>query len=171
MQNLAAAGYAGHCVFCSSSSLYAGVSERSSVLAAAESVVLAAGGCVARLVPLYGHGRCELLRRHLAGEPCLPGAPERVLNYVHVEDAAAALQLLAEKACGGIYAVCGQIFTKAEAYDFLERITGVPTSAQSSSPGRRTATSAPVSAEKLCALGWAPQHTFADFVSRELGLT
>ena len=168
VQNLAGAGYAGRCVFCSSSSLYAGVSERSSVLAAAEGVVLAAGGCVARLVPLYGHGRCELLRRHLAGEPCLPGAPERVLNYVHVEDAAAALQLLAEKASCEIFAVCSQIFTKAEAYALLERITGVPASSQSSPPGRRSATSTPVSAEKLCALGWNPQHTFADFVTGEL---
>ena len=53
--------------------------------------ILSFGGCVARLVPLYGPGRCELLRRHIAREPKLAGPPERVLNYVHVEDAADAI--------------------------------------------------------------------------------
>lgn len=168
VQALAEVGMAGRCVFCSSTSLYGGVSERSSVLAEAESLVLQAGGCVARLAPLYGPGRCELLRRHLAGEPCLPGAPDRVLNYVHVEDAAMALLLLAQQAARGIYAVCGESFTKAAIYPLLERLTGVPTSESRAEPSRRCHTSRPVDAASLRALGWTPQHFFADFVASQL---
>lgn len=167
-QNLVAAGLAARCVFCSSTSLYSGMSERGLVLHQAESLVLDSGGAVARLAALYGSGRCELLRRHLAGEPCLAGSAERVLNYVHVEDAAAALQLLAKTQYRDICAVCGQSFTKAAVYELLEHVTGVPVSAQSAMPSRRVASTHAVSAQKLYELGWRPQHTFADFVAAEI---
>ena len=165
-QALAAVGLASVCVFSSSSSLYAGTSERTSVLAAAEQEILRCGGCVARLAPLYGPGRCELLRRHLAGEPCLPGLPERVLNYVHVEDAAAALCILAHARVSGVYAVCGESFTKKEAYSLLEQISGIPTAGTSSAPGRRCATSLPLDSTPLRTLGWVPSHSFASFVAQ-----
>ncbi|MBQ2380383.1 MAG: hypothetical protein II295_08355 [Akkermansia sp.] len=155
---LSAAQLAGRCVFCSSTSLYAGVSERSAVLTEAEKIVLQAGGCVARLAPLYGEGRCELLRRHLVGEPRLPGPPERVLNYVHVEDAAAALFLLAEQAASGVYAVCGESFTKEHAYRELSRITGVPAATADAPQGKRNITMAPIDSTTMRALGWAPRH-------------
>ena len=61
----------------------------------AEQAVLEQGGVVARLVPLYGPGRCELLRRYREGLPCLPGAPGRFMNYLHRDDAVSALLLLA----------------------------------------------------------------------------
>ncbi len=164
-QALAAVGLASVCVFSSSSSLYAGTSERTSVLAAAEQEILRCGGCVARLAPLYGPGRCELLRRHLAGESCLPGLPERVLNYVHVEDAAAALLLLAQKKPAGIYAVCGESFTKAAAYSLLAQITHRSPAETSSAPSRRCASFAPLDSSPLHALGWQPVHTFAGFAA------
>lgn len=165
-RTLSAAGLASRCVFCSSSSLYAGCSERTSVLAAAEQLILSGGGCVARLAPLYGPARCELLRRHLVGAPCLPGPPFRVLNYVHVEDAAAALRLLAHKCAKGIYAICGESFTKKEAYSLLEQISGIPTAGTSSAPGHRCATSCPLDSSPLRALGWAPTHSFAAFAAQ-----
>lgn len=165
-QTLSAAGLASLCVFCSSSSLYAGLSERSSVLAAAEQLILSAGGCVARLAPLYGPARCELLRRHLIGAPCLHGSPSRVLNYVHVEDAAAALRILAHARVSGVYAVCGESFTKKEAYSLLEQISGIPTAGTSSAPGRRCATSLPLDSTPLRTLGWVPSHSFASFVAQ-----
>ena len=69
VQNLESAHLLGHCVFCSSSSIYGAVNERTAVLTECEQRILSFGGCVARLVPLYGPGRCELLRRHIAREP------------------------------------------------------------------------------------------------------
>lgn len=165
IQVLGGAGLLARCVFCSSSSLYGEANERSAILADAESPVLAAGGCVARLVPLYGAGRCELLRRHLAGEARLPGPPERVLNYVHVEDAAAALILLAEKECRGIYDICGESFTKRWIYAELERITRVPASSVDAAPGRRGMSTRAVNSDALRALGWVPRHKLAEMAA------
>lgn len=161
---LLAAGLGQRCVFCSSTSLYGGVSERTAILAAAEEAVLAAGGCVARLAPLYGKGRCELLRRHLAGEPRLAGSPQRVLNYLHVQDAAAALLLLAKQRVGGLYAVCGDSLTKAAAYALLESLTRIPAAVADAAPGKRTGSSQAVDTAALRALGWQPQHCLADFI-------
>ncbi len=168
--SLTVAGLAGRCVFCSSTSVYGAPSERSDALQEAEHLILSAGGCVARLVPIYGPGRCELLRRHLAGEPRLPGAQERVLNYVHVEDAAAALLLLAERECSGCCDVCGESFTKSSAYEWLGELTGIPAAVAEAPPGRRSCTSTAVIPHTLRALGWVPQHSFADFVRSRLSV-
>ena len=158
VQNLEAAHLLGNCIFCSSSSLYGAANERTALLAECERKVLSFGGCVARLVPLYGSGRCELLRRHLAGEPQLAGPPERVLNYVHVEDAADALLLLAEREVSGCCDVCGESFTKAQIYAELERVTGISASSSEAPPGRRSYTSTAIGADSLRALGWEPEH-------------
>lgn len=158
VRNLESAHLLESCIFCSSSSVYGAVTERIAILTECEQLILTVGGCVARLVPLYGPGRCELLRRHLAGEPCLPGAPERVLNYVHVEDAANALMLLAESEVSGYCDVCGESFTKSQIYAELERVTGIAVSQAEGAPGRRAYTSVAVSADTLRALGWEPTH-------------
>lgn len=128
-------------VFCSSLSAGQGRSEKAAVLRECEELVLSRGGVVLRLAALYGEGRCELLRRHLAGEARLAGADSRRLNYVHVDDAAAAL-LAAAEAPSGVYAVCGDSFTKAEAYALLEQVTGIPAAAESAPAGRRGLTDA-----------------------------
>ena len=160
-------------VFCSSSSVYgetqgravteqspaAAKGERAALLLRAEQAVLAAGGVVARLAALYGDGRCELVRRHVAGEPQLPGAEGRLLNYVHVDDAAAALLLLAQ-APAGIYNVCGSSFTKGEAYARLEQLTGVQRSPQSSEASCRGCSHLQVNSDKIRALGWSPRPFF-----------
>lgn len=169
-----------HLVLCSSAAVYAaggrvteqsptpGETERQRTLLAAEAATLRSGGAVARLAALYGPGRCELLRRHLAGEPCLPGAATRVLNYVHVADAARALLLLAGAA--GVYNVCGESFTKAEAYAMLAELTDCPPSPEHATAARRGAADHRVSAELLrSAIGWAPQHFFRDFVQKHAG--
>ncbi len=160
-------------IFCSSISVYGdcggeevteqtpprATGERAAVLLAAEQCVLAHGGTVARLAALYGEQRCELRRRHAAGEPQLPGPPERMLHYVHVQDAAAALLLVA---ClpAGIYNVCGACFTKAQAYAALVQETGISATAQVAPASRRGGVNACVSADKLLSLGWAPRPFF-----------
>ena len=168
-------------VFCSSSALYAGPgvvteqsptpadTERKQALLAAEAAVLRAGGAVARLAALYGPGRCELLRRHLAGEPQLPGEPGRVLNYVHVDDAARALLLLA--GAEGVFNVCAESFCKEQVYTLLESLTGVRRSVAIAPAGRRGRADHCVCAERLrVRLGWAPQVRFCDFVKDRLSV-
>ena len=154
-------------VFCSSTSVEHAEGERQQILRAAEDAVLARGGVVARLSALYGPGRCELLRRHLSGEPKLAGAPGRMLNYLHVQDAVAALLVLAQSGESRRYTVCGESFSKAEAYALLERLTGVPAADADAAPSHRGCGCGAADSSAIHALGWSPQHTFADFVTRQ----
>lgn len=161
-------------IFCSSISVYGdcggtcvteqtpplATGERAAVLLEAEQAVVAHGGVVARLAALYGEQRCELRRRHLAGEPQLLGTPSRMLHYVHVEDAAAAL-LLISPLSAALYNVCGACFTKAEAYAALALETGVPASASVAPASRRGGVNAHVSSAQLLALGWSPRPFFS----------
>ncbi len=161
-------------VFCSSSSVYAGqggaivteespctaVSVRARLLLEAEAAVLGMWGCVARLVPLYGAGRCELLRRFVQREPELPGAEARVLNYVHRADAARALLLLARASEPGVFNVCADSFSKGAVYEALSQITGLPRATAVADRGRRGMSDQRVTAARLRALGWQPEVDF-----------
>lgn len=186
VQAAAAAAPGARLVFCSSCAVYEqggvateqsatpGATPRLSTLLAAERAVCRAGGVVARLAALYGPGRCELLRRHCAGEPRLPGPPDRVLNYVHVHDAARALALLATAPSlpHSVYNVCAESFTVAQAYAALESITGRVASASAAAAGRRGSADHRVCAELLrTELGWQPRVTFADFCRGEMQVT
>lgn len=148
-------------VFCSALSAGEGDSEKAAVLREAEACVLARGGVAVRLAALYGEARCELLRRHRAGEPRLAGPDSRRLNYIHVDDAAAAL-LAAAEAPSGIYAACGDSFTKGEAYALLEQVTGIPAAAGSAPEGRRGLTAADPAALPPVPQ-WQPRIRFADW--------
>lgn len=154
-------------VFCSSTSVEHAEGERQQILRAAEDAVLARGGVVARLSALYGPGRCELLRRHLAGEPKLAGAPERMLSYLHVQDAVSALLILASVGESRRYTVCGESFSKAEAYALMERLTGVPAVNADAAPSHRGCRCDAADSSAIRALGWAPQNSFVEFVTSE----
>lgn len=150
-------------VFCSALSAGQGLSEKAAILRRAEVAVVARGGVVVRMAALYGEGRCELLRRHMAREAQLPGPPQRRLNYLHADDAAAAM-LAAAAAPAGIYAACGDSMTKAEAYALLERLTGIPASAEvSTSAGSRGISDVTPSAVAPAVPGWEPRITFAEW--------
>ena len=153
-------------VFCSSTSVEHADGEHQQILRAAEDAVLARGGVVVRLSALYGPGRCELLRRHLSGEPKLAGAPERMLNYLHVQDAVAALLVLAQSGESRRYTVCGESFSKAEAYALLERLTGVPAADADAAPSPRGCGGKAADSSAIRELGWSPRHTFAELVTR-----
>lgn len=159
-------------LFCSSVSVYAeagggAVDEssprttaggRAAALREAEDAALSVGASVARLVPLYDEGRCELLRRHLAGEPRLPGAESRWLNYVHREDAAAALRLMAALP-PAVFNVCSESLRLGEAYAMLEKVTGRPRSPLSSRASCRGLSDRRVLSERLRAAGWQPRFS------------
>lgn len=166
-------------VFCSSVSLYpdtcgqpvdeatpiSPLNARQEVLVQAESLVLAAGGLVLRLAPLYGSGRCELLRRHLAGEPGLPGPPERWLNYLHVDDAVQAMMHLAAHGKTGLYNLSSESFTYAEAYACLEQLTGTPRAAESAHASIRGSADRRITSYRY---KMDSPHRFCDFVRAEL---
>ncbi len=168
-------------LFCSSSSVYGGLGgaevteaspcvsplPKARLLLEAEEAVLSMGGVVARLVPLYGASRCELLRRFVQREPELAGDEDRVLNYVHRADAARALLCLAQNPPpAGRVNVCGESFTRAEVYEALSRLTGLPRVATAAEGGRRGVSSQRVSAALLRSLGWEPQVQFAEWAAR-----
>lgn len=166
-------------VFCSSVSLYPDtcgqsvdedtpifpLNERQNVLLQAESLVLAAGGLVLRLAPLYGKGRCELLRRHLAGEPRLPGPQDRWLNYLHVDDAVQSMMHLTAQGKTGVYNLCSESFTCAEAYACLEQLTRMPSAAESSHASIRGSANRRITS---CRYKMDSPHRFCDFVRAEL---
>lgn len=159
-------------VFCSSTSVYAGqngevvtedspvhaATERSRILLQAEGVVINSGGVVARLAPLYGAERCELVRRFMLGLPSLPGEESRMLNYLHVEDAADALMLLGTQPWlkDGVYNVSGESFSKKEIYARLEEISGLETVTETSEPSARGVSDMRVDCSRLLELGWEP---------------
>ena len=148
-------------VFCSSLGATA-PTERAAVLREAEEAVLAADGVVLRMPALYGEGRCELLRRHLAGEPRLGGGDDRVFRYLHRDDAVAALLAVAQQPSGR-YAAIGETWTKRELYRCLEGWTGVPAVQESAAPSARAgADPDPLPAPA----GWQPQQRLEDFVKQ-----
>ncbi len=179
VENLAALLRGCRVVFCSSTSVYGGHSgevvteesplransERAEVLLQAEQVVQAQGGVVARLVPLYGPGRCELLRRYLQGLPCLPGEPGRFMNYLHRDDAVSALLLLATQPWlpHGVYNVSGECFTKGAVYGLFEALFHIGIESGQSAPSQRGVSDMQVSCSRLHQLGWQPRHRMLAF--------
>lgn len=175
---------AGHArvVFCSSSSVYAArqgqvvteetplpaASGRAAILLDAESEVLRGGGVVARLAPLYGAARCELVRRFMERLPGLPGRDSRVLNYLHVEDAARALMLLASLPAltGQVFNVCGESFSRGDIYAGLEAVFGWKVAEVASEPSVRGVSDMRVDSSRLRSLGWSPRHTVLELAGQ-----
>lgn len=164
-------------VFCSSVSVYGavsgavdeavqpvGASERAQILLDTEDAVRRSGGIVLRLAALYGAGRCEVLRRHLAGEPRLPGNADRFLSYVHTDDAVSALILAAQKAVpGSCLNVCGESVQHVELYRQLTEATGVLPSEETTPASRRGLSDRLIDCARLRELGWKPQMSLRRF--------
>ncbi len=167
-------------IFCSSCSLYGGregelldemspVSirgERAEILQAAESAVLAAGGRVARLSALYGEGRSVLLPRFCSGVVPVCGAPQRWLNYVHVDDVVKALILLAD-AQTGVYNVSAEFVLKADLLEQLSALTHLPIPSQEPASSKRGACNQRINSSRLRELGWCPQYRLTSFLEAE----
>lgn len=166
-------------VFCSSTSVYAGqgggpvteetppraVSERARILLQAEEVVLQGGGVVARLAPLYGPGRCELLRRFFKALPGLPGGDGRRLNYLHRDDAVQALLLLGTQPWlqEGLFNVSGESFTRSTIYGLLEAAFNIDAEPDAAAPSARGVSDMHVDSSRLRALGWRPKRNMLAF--------
>lgn len=145
--------------------------ETARILRAAEELVLARGGVVARLAGIHGPGRSALLDKFLSGEAVLDGASERFVNQVHRDDIASALLLLVRKHDGRateprVYNVAdGHPLSRRECYQWLARHLDRPSPPPMDATGaerKRGESNKRVSSARLQALGWAPRYpTFA----------
>jgi GDP-4-dehydro-6-deoxy-D-mannose reductase len=149
--------------------------------AAAELLVLARGGVVARCFNMVGPGQsptfalpafAHQLRKMVSGEQ------EKVLkvgnltarrDFVHVRDGVLALMVLAEKAPeAGVFNVAsGQAWSIADALKILVRISGLAVTVEEEASRLR-----PVDiplllgrSQRLRALGWEPQHSLREALS------
>jgi len=136
--------------------------ETGNLLLAAESLVLNAGGIVARLAGIYGPSRSVILKKFLAGEAIIEEDGRRFLNQIHRDDAASAiLHLATEPAKHG-----GEIFnisdstplTQIGCYQSLSTIfqKPLPPSGPRDLDRKRGWTHKQVSNAKIQATGWTP---------------
>lgn len=179
VQNLAKLLRRVRVVFCSSTSVYAcrrgetvteetppcAESPRAGILLQAERVVLESGGVVARLAPLYGPGRCELLRRYFCALPGLPGTAGRLLNYLHRDDAVQALLLLGTRSWlpEGVFNVSGECFARGTVYAALEAEFGIAPEEEAMLPSLRGVSDMLVDCSRLRRLGWCPRWNMLAF--------
>lgn len=141
------------------------------VLRETEKLVTSAGGVVARLSGLYGPGRCHVLKNLLAGEARLDGDGERIMNFIHRDDVASAMLLLATISPfpeGETYNVTADPVSQRDCYAALARHFDLPMPECSVDVvhRKRGNSSKRVSSAKLRELGWRPQYN--DFLSLAL---
>jgi nucleoside-diphosphate-sugar epimerase len=172
-------------IFTSSTSVYAQqdhsvVSEESpaspinptaKILRETEQLTLQAGGMVARLSGLYGPGRCHVLKNLLSGEARMDGQGERIMNFIHRDDVANAMGLLArmESFPGGeIYNVSAEPVSQHDCYLALSEHFEMPMPRphEGEVKRKRGNSSKCVSNAKLKGIGWQP--VYDDFLSLAL---
>ena len=147
--------------------------ETGKLLLAAEEVVIAAGGIVARLSGIYGPGRSVILKKFLSGEAVIEEDGRRFLNQIHRDDAARAIFHLASS--GGYR---GEVFNvsdseplaQVECYRRLAEIfeRPLPPSGPRDPDRKRGWTHKRVSAAKLRGTGWEPG--FPSFIGAARGI-
>jgi nucleoside-diphosphate-sugar epimerase len=172
-------------IFTSSTSVYAQqdhswVSEESpatpssstaKILRQSEDLALGAGGMVARLSGLYGPGRCHVLKNFLSGEARMDGQGERIMNFIHCDDVANAMLMLARMdpfPSGEIYNVTAEPVSQHDCYLALAEHFELPMPRphQGLVKRKRGNSSKRVSNTKLKGIGWQPIHN--DFLSLAL---
>ncbi|WP_418174306.1 NAD-dependent epimerase/dehydratase family protein [Akkermansia sp.] len=175
-------------IFCSSTSVY-GITDgrwiteehnvypasgKSGLLIQAEQAVLAAGGTVVRLGALYGPDRCVLVSQYCKKGAALPRNMDRWINYIHRDDAVAALHLLCtlREPPTGIYNLTDRTpMQLGEIYSYLSGLLGMPAPQPEplQAEARRGFSSQRISCSRLLALGWEPLYpSFADGVHNVL---
>ncbi len=132
--------------------------ETGQILVAAEKAILSAGGMVARLSGIYGPERNFSLRKFLAGDALME--PARTMNFIHRDDAAAAMLLLADMGEGGnAYNVSeAHSPTQLEFYTGLAEHFAKPLPPEGKTMSKRGWSHKRVSSKKLQALGWKPRN-------------
>lgn len=142
--------------------------ETGRLLLAAESVVLDAGGIVARLSGIYGPERSVILKKFLAGEAVIEEDGRRFLNQIHRDDAARAILQLASIRATGVFNVCDSTpLSQIDCYRALSALFShpLPPSGPRDLNRKRGWTHKQVSNLKIRATGWRPEFpSFLDAV-------
>ena len=131
------------------------------ILKQTEDEVLAAGGSVARLSGLYGPARCHVLKGILGGTARLDGEGRRVMNFIHRDDAASAIRIIAAPTTPpAVYNVSAGAVTQRECYQSLVDHFSLPLPPVSDGevPRKRGNNSKIVSNELMKSLGWEPMY-------------
>jgi nucleoside-diphosphate-sugar epimerase len=135
------------------------VRETSQLLLEAEKIILHAGGSVARLAGLYGPGRSVILRKFLEGSAVIEEDGRRILNQIHVEDAASAVLHLAAQKPGGIFNVSDDHpLSQRDCYQGLAEHfdRALPPTGEKNTSRKRAWTHKAVLNRKIRATGWKP---------------
>ncbi|MDA7932050.1 MAG: NAD-dependent epimerase/dehydratase family protein [Akkermansiaceae bacterium] len=135
--------------------------ETSQLLLEAEKIVLNGGGTVARLAGLYGPDRSVVWRKFLADEAVIEEDGRRILNQIHVLDAARACLFLSQRKAAGLFNVSDNTpLTQMETYQGLAEILGkeLPPSGEKNTSRKRAWTHKKVLNSKLTSLGWEPRY-------------
>lgn len=135
------------------------IRETSQLLLEAEKIVLEGGGTVARLSGLYGPGRSVVLRKFLDGSAVIEESGQRILNQIHVEDAASAVLHLAQNRLPGIFNVADdQPLSQRACYQGLAEHFDrpLPPTGEKNTSRKRAWTSKQVLNAKIRNTGWSP---------------
>jgi nucleoside-diphosphate-sugar epimerase len=143
------------------------VHEKGQLLVQTEELVLGRGGIVARLAGIHGPARSAVLTSFLRGAAVIDAESDRFMNYVHRDDIASALVLLAETPPrqNSIYNVVDDSpILRSECYEWLAQKLGrsPPLKREASAGGKRGRSNKRVSNTRLRECGWTPRYpTFA----------
>ena len=135
--------------------------ETSQLLLGAENIILNRGGTVARLAGIYGPDRSVVWRKFLANEASIEEDGRRILNQIHVIDAARAALFLAEQKISGIFNVSDNIpLSQLETYQGLASLLKkpLPPTGEKKTSRKRAWTHKRVINDKLTSLGWKPTY-------------
>lgn len=135
------------------------IRETSQLLLEAEQIVLDSGGTVARLAGLYGPGRSVVLRKFLDGSAVIEETGQRILNQIHVKDAALATLHLAGQKLNGVFNVSDDHpISQLECYqglaDFFDK--PLPPRGEKNTSRKRAWTHKRVLNRKIRETGWKP---------------
>lgn len=158
------------CVFTGSTSVYAqnngstvteesltGGTPTGDVLLEAEGLALAARGAVVRLGGIYGPGRTRFIEAARTGQSTA-GDPDGFINFIHRDDAAAALHHVGSLRLGGIWnAVDNHPVRRTELAGAIRGDHPLPAAASAREP-QVPATGKRVKNTKLRAAGWTPRY-------------
>jgi nucleoside-diphosphate-sugar epimerase len=146
--------------------------ERGKILRAAEDLVLARSGRVARLAGIYGPGRSALLRRVLGNEAALDEATDRFVNQVHRDDAASALLKIAQaNGMTGIWNVAdNEPLLLSDCYRWLaQKLNHALSESGPKTPRKRGNSNKRVLNARLRNDGWVPQYpSFKEGMERSI---
>lgn len=133
--------------------------ETGKILLEAESLALAAGGCVLRLSGIYGPGRSVLLQKYRDGTATMERDGSRWINQIHRDDAAHAILHAGTKKLSGIFNVSDDAPSRQrDVYSWIaaEFEGPLPSSSENPPPRKRGNTNKRVSNSKLKTTGWQP---------------